>query len=292
MKAVNRVHRRTLVRRWKERVFHLVILSASLIGILVLVLLLLDIFRQGVGWLSWDFLNSYPSRFPQKAGIKAALAGTVWVIGFTALFSFPIGVGTAIYLEEYAPRHWVTSLLRVNIGNLAGVPSIVYGILGLAVFVRWWMLGRSVLSGALTMTLLILPIIIIASGEAIRSVPGSLRQASYALGATRWQTVRHVVLPTALPGVLTGTILAISRALGETAPLMAIGALTFVAFLPAGPLDQFTVLPIQIFNWTSRPQADFRHLAAAAIIVLLFVLLTMNAVAILLRDHYQGRSDR
>lgn len=266
-------------------------LAATLIGIVALVVLLGDVFRKGVGWLDWQFLTSLPSRFPQQAGILPALWGSVWLIALTALFSLPMGVGTAIYLEEYAGRGWLTRVIQTNISNLAGVPSIVYGILGLAAFVRALALGRSVLAGALTMTLLVLPVVIVASQEAIRAVPGSIRDASYALGATRWQTVYRVVLPAALPGILTGIILALARALGEAAPLIMIGALMFVPFVPTSPLDQFTVLPIQIFNWTARPQHEFRLIAAAAIIVLLAVLLAMNAAAIFLRNKYQKKAE-
>ena len=253
--------------------------------------LLGDVARKGIGWLDWQFLTSLPSRFPERSGISSALWGSIWLIGLTALFSLTIGVGTAIYLEEYARRGWLTRAIQTNISNLAGVPSIVYGILGLAAFVRAMSLGRSVMAGALTMTLLILPIIIVASQEAIRAVPRPLRDASFALGATRWQTVRRVVLPAAAPGILTGIILALARALGEAAPLIMIGALMFVPFVPTSPLDQFSVLPIQIFNWTARPQPEFRLIAAAAIIVLLVVLLTMNAAAVLLRNKYQKRAE-
>lgn len=286
-----RFRRRLARRRALDRVFHWVFLAASFVGILALALLIFDVLRKGLGWLDWDFLTSFPSRFPHRAGIKAALAGSLWVVGLTAVIAFPIGVAAAIYLEEFAGRSRLTQIINTNISNLAGVPSVVYGILGLAVFVRGFGLGRSVLAGALTLALLILPIIIIASQEAIRAVPDSIRRASYALGATQWQTVRHAVLPSALPGILTGTILAISRAVGETAPLLIVGALTFVAFTPLGPMDAFTVLPIQIFNWTSRPQEDFRSIAAAGIIVLLIVLLTMNALAVFLRNKYQTKTD-
>ena len=248
------------------------------------VVLLADVTSDGLRWLSVDFLPRYPSRIPARAGIKSAILGTLWMMGLTALMSFPLGVGAAIYLEEYAPSNWFTRLLQTNIANLAGVPSIVYGILGLAVFVRFFGFQRSVLAGAATLSLLILPVVIIASQEAIRAVPNSLRQGAYGLGATRWQTIRHQVLPVAMPGILTGTILSLSRAIGETAPLIMIGALTFIAFPPTSPMSPFTVLPIQIFNWASRPQADFHDLAAAAIVVLLVILLTMNATAILLRN--------
>jgi phosphate transport system permease protein len=275
----------------RSSAFYSLTLMATLVGIVFLVVLMVDVVRDGWRWLDWDFINSFPSRRPADAGIKSALLGTLWLMVFTALVAFPLGVGAAIYLQEYAPKHWVISLVRLNITNLAGVPSIVYGILGLTIFVRGMEMGRSVIAGALTMSLLILPIIIIAAQEALKAVPDSLRQASYALGATRWQTTWNVVLPQAMPGVLTGNILALSRAIGETAPLVVIGALTFIAFTPTSPLDQFTVLPIQTFNWVSRPQDDFQSLAAAAIIVLLVILLAMNAGAIILRNKFQRRSE-
>jgi phosphate transport system permease protein len=262
-------------------------LAAIFVAIVTLLVLLADVTVDGVGWLSLDFLRNYPSRFPERAGVLSAILGTLWMMGLTAAISFPLGVGAAIYLEEYAPDNWLNRLLRANIANLAGVPSVVYGILGLAIFVRFFALERSVLAGACTLALLILPIIIISAQEAIRAVPRSLRQASYGLGATRWQTVRGQVLPAALPGILTGTILSLSRAIGETAPLIMIGALTFIAFPPTSPMDAFTVLPIQIFNWASLPQQEFHDLAAAAIIVLLVMLLTMNAAAIFLRNKYR-----
>ncbi len=275
------------LRRRLGSLFHLIFWIATLAGVVLLGILLAEVTQNGVPWLSGSFFTNFPSRFPEQAGIRAALWGTIWLIGLTALFSIPIGVGAAIYLEEYARRGWLNRLIEVNIANLAGTPSIVYGILGLAIFVRWLALGRSVLAGALTMTLLILPITIIASREALRAVPNSIRLAAFALGATKWQMVRAHVLPAALPGILTGVILALSRAIGETAPLIMIGALTFVAFTPAGPLDEFTALPIQIFNWASRPQSEFYNVAAAGILVLLGVLLTMNAAAIWIRHRSQ-----
>jgi phosphate transport system permease protein len=271
-------------RRTQSAVFRWLCLSLTWLCLVLLAVLLVHATREGLPWLDWQFLTDFPSRFPERAGIKSALMGTLWVIGFTALFSIPFGVAAAIYLEEYAERTRVSSMIEVSIANLAGVPSIVYGILGLALFVRWLALGRSVLAGALTLSLMVLPVIIISSREAMRAVPGSIRRASYALGATKWQTVRHHVLPAALPGILTGTILALSRAIGETAPLIMIGALTYVAFVPQGPMDAFTALPIQIFNWVSRPQEDFHALAAAAIVVLL----VMNAVAVIIRIRTQG----
>ncbi len=282
--------RRHLARRKRVgRVFAAVALLATFIGLVVLVVLLVDVLNKSRGWLDWQFLTSFPSRFPEKAGILSAFVGSLWLVALTALIAFPVGVAAAIYLEEYAPQNWITNVIQINIANLAGVPSIVYGLLGLGIFVRALMLGRSLLAGALTMSLLILPTIIIAAREAIRAVPVSLRHASLALGGTRWQTVWRTVLPMSFPGILTGTILALSRAVGETAPLITIGALTYIAFLPENVFSQFTVLPIQIFNWTSRPQAEFRFLAAAGIVILLAVLLTANAVAIILRDRLQKR---
>ena len=269
--------------------FHLLCALSAVVGVVALVVLLTEVFAEGLGELDIAFLTSFASRIPERAGIKGALVGSLWMLTLTAAISFPLAVGAAIYLEEYAPKSWITRAIQTNIANLAGVPSIVYGILGLALFVRMLALGRSVLAGALTLSLLILPVIILASQEAIRAVPDSIRQAAYGLGATRWQALRMQVLPMALPGILTGTILALSRAVGETAPLIMIGALSFVAFTPRGPLDQFTVLPLQIFNWVSRPQEEFRQLAAGAIIVLLAVLLLMNAAAILLRNRHQQR---
>ena len=281
-------------RKLRARSFHVLSLAATLLGIVVLFILLGTIIAEGGSSLFRDFpsfLTSSPSRFADQSGIRVALLGSLWMVAFTALFSFPIGVGAAIYLEEYAPRHWVTRLIQINITNLAGVPSIVYGILGLAVFVRGMALERSVLAAALTMSLLVMPIIIITAQEALRAVPGSLRQGAYALASTRWQAIWHVVLPQAFPSILTGTILALSRGIGETAPLIMVGALTFIAFSPASPMDPFTTLPIQIFNWTSRPQDEFREIAASGIIVLLIVLLAMNAGAIYLRNRFSKRSE-
>ena len=266
------------------RLFKIFCAAVTTLGVIVLVIVLFHIFREGLRWVDVQFLESFPSRFPEKAGIKSALWGTIWLISLTALFSIPIGVGAAIYLEEYVQKGAVNSFIDINISNLAGVPSIVYGILGLTMFVRFCGFDRSVLSGSLTMSLLILPVIIIASREAIRAVPGSIRHAAYALGATKWQTVKSHVIPAAMPGILTGIILAFSRALGETAPLVMIGALAYVAFVPEGPMDSFTALPIQIFNWASRPQEEFHQLAAGAIIVLLAVLFAMNSLAVYIRE--------
>ncbi|MDP9380782.1 MAG: phosphate ABC transporter permease PstA [Chloroflexota bacterium] len=276
-------------RRLKGALFVALGLAAVGIGLLTLLTLIIDVVVDAVPWLSWDFITSYPSRFAEESGIRAGLLGTVWLMALTILIALPLGVLSAVYLEEYAGDNRFTRFVQVNIANLAGVPSIVYGLLGLQIFVRMMRLERSLLAGALTMALLILPIIIVASREAIRAVPSSFRDASLALGATKWQTVRNHVLPYAFPGILTGNILAASRAIGETAPLLVIGALAYVATSPSGPLSRFTVLPIQIYNWTSLPQQDFHGLAAAGIVVLLAVLLTMNSIAIYLRQRLSRR---
>lgn len=260
---------------------------ATVLGIVVLVTLLIDVAVTGWAWLDTDFLMNYPSRNPGAAGIKSAIVGSLWMMGLTALIAVPVGVGAAVYLEEYASSGWFLRIIQINIANLAGIPSVIYGILGLALFVRFAGLGRSLLAGALTMSLLILPIIVISTQEALRSIPQGVREGAFALGATRWQVIRSHVLPMAAPGIFTGIILALSRAIGETAPLIMIGALTFIAFLPASVMDAFTVLPIQIFNWTARPQAEFQELAAAAIIVLMVFLMLMNLSAILLRNYFE-----
>ena len=289
--SAEQFHRSLRGRRLLGKVAVVVFLGSTFIGLATLAALIIDVLIDGLPWLDWDFLSTYPSRRPEDAGIRSALFGTLWIGGLTALFTFPIGTATAIYLEEYAPRNRLTQLIEVNISNQAGVPSIVYGLLGLTVFVFLLGMGRVIIAGALTVTLLVLPLLIVAGREAIRAVPDSYRQGSLALGATRWQTVRHVILPSAMPGILTGTILAMSRAIGEAAPLLAISGLVFVTFTPVHPFERFTVLPIQIFNWVSRPQADWQHVTAAAIIILLLVLLSMNSVAILLRDRFQRRSE-
>ncbi len=276
-------------RRWSGWLFYGLAVVSTLMGLVMLGALLFDIFTDGARQVDWHFLSNYPSRIADNAGLRSALLGSLWMLAFTAIIAFPLGVGAAIYLEEYAPDNWLTRFIQLNIANLAGVPSIVYGLLGLGLFVRWLALGRVVLAGSMTMALLILPLIIVASREAIRAVPDSLREGSYALGATRWQMVRQTVLPSAAGGILTGTILALARAIGETAPLITIGALTYVAFDPNGPLDIFTVLPIQIFNWVSLPQKEFHSLAAGGIVVLLVVLLTANSLAVYLRYRMQRR---
>ncbi len=282
-------HRNLVRRHRKAKFFARFCAAITWTGVLLLGVLLYEVSIDGFGWLDWQFLNSFPSRFPERAGIKSALVGTVWLIGLVALISIPVGVSTALYLEEFAGKGKSAKIIEVNIANLAGVPSIVYGILGLAIFVRYLALERSLISGALTMSLLILPVIIIASREAIKTVPQSIRYAAYSLGATKWQTTWAHVLPASFPGIMTGVILALSRAIGETAPLIMIGALTFVAFLPEGPMDAFTALPIQIYNWVSRPQEEFHELAAAGIILLLAVLLIMNATAIYIRNKTERR---
>jgi phosphate transport system permease protein len=279
--------RPTGIRDLKERAFVALLLVAVLIGVASLVTLLVDVFRVGAPRLSMEFLTSLPSRFAERAGAKPALFGTLWVIAVCTLFSVPVGMGGAIYLEEFARKGRLATLIEVNIANLAAVPSIIYGLLGLAVFVRFFAMGRSVLAGGLTLGLLVLPVIILSGRESLRAVPNSIRDGALALGATKWQTVSRQVLPAALPGFLTGIILSLSRAIGETAPLITMGALTYVTFVPNSLLDRFTVLPIQIFNWTSRPQTAFAETAAAGIVVLLVVLLAMNAVAILIRNKYQ-----
>ncbi len=278
-----------LGRKWTAWAFALLAVMATAFGVLSLAVLLFIVFKDGIGGLDWNFLTSFPSRNPENAGVKAALLGTLWVMSFTALFSIPVGVGAAIFLEEFAPKSWFTRLIETNISTLAGVPSVVYGLLGLAVFVVGINLGPSIVAAAATLTLLILPIIIVASREGLRSVPPSLREAAMALGATKWQAVWHQVLPAGMPAVLTGIILALGRAIGETAPLIAIGAFTSVFFVPSSPMDSFTVLPIQIFSWVSRPLPGFQEKASSGIVVLLIVLLLLNSVAVALRYTYARR---
>lgn len=276
-------------RKLKNRIFHGLFFSSTLIGVLALAMLLYQVLSQGLSWLDWDFITSNSSRRPERAGIYTALLGTIWMMSIVAPLTFIIGVATAIYLEEYAKDTKMSRLIQTNISNLAGVPSIVYGILGLTIFVRMLMFGQSILAGALTMTLLVLPIIIVSAQEAIKAVPNSLRHASYGLGANRWQTIVRVVLPSSLPGILTGTILSLSRAIGETAPLIVVGAAAFIIRPPESVFSQFTVLPIQIYTWAGQPKAEFQNISAAGIIVLLIILLGMNALAIILRNKFQKR---
>ncbi|ASV68994.1 MULTISPECIES: phosphate ABC transporter permease PstA [Cytobacillus] len=291
MKLINhdQVLKKMSPRKWKNSVFKGLFMLATAFALVVLAILLYRIITQGIGYLDWQFLQSLPSRDPEQAGIKTALIGTIWLMAVVAPVTLILGVGTAIYLEEYASKNKFTSLIQINISNLAGVPSIVFGLLGLTVFVRALTLGTSVLAAGLTMSLLVLPIIIVASQEAIRSVPMELREASFGMGANKWQTIVRVVMPAALPGILTGAILALSRAIGETAPLVVLGLPLFLAFLPQSVFDMFTVLPMQIYNWTSRPQEEFHAVAAGGIIVLLVMLIVMNSIAVLIRNKFQKR---
>lgn len=271
-------------RKVKNALFSLLALAAIFVSMVTLAGLLIDLVGRGGSSLDAQFLTSSPSRIPAKAGILPALVGTLWVTVLVALITLPIGIGAAIYLEEYAGRGRIARLLKINISNLAGVPSIVYGIFGLAIFVRGLDLGRTVLAASLTLSLLILPVVIISSAEALKAVPPSQREAAYALGATRWQVIRRALLPAAAPGILTGIVLAVARAVGETAPLILIGAVTFVTFVPTNPFeDKYTVLPIQIFNWANRPQEAFLEISAAAILVLIALMLLLNGAAIYLR---------
>jgi phosphate transport system permease protein len=274
-------------RRLGDRILQTAGLLVMLLALLALTTLLVDVFMDGAGRLSWQFLTSYPSRRASSAGLLPALVGSIFLIVLTAAMALPVGIAAAIFLEEYGGQGRWSRLIEINIANLAGVPSIIYGLLGLGLFVRALGLGRSLLAGAATLALLVLPVVILSTREALRTVPMSLREGAYALGATKWQTIWTQVLPMAMPGIMTGVILALSRGIGETAPLITIGALTYVPFLPTSVWSPFTVLPIQTFNWVSRPQVDFLQNAAGAIIVLLVLLLTMNAVAIWLRDRYQ-----
>ncbi|KMY31377.1 phosphate ABC transporter permease [Lysinibacillus xylanilyticus] len=274
----------TFNKVWKSLFF-----LATTFALVTLAILLYRIITQGFDYLTIDFLTNFASRFADKAGVKAALIGSLWLMAVVAPVSIIIGVGTAIYLEEYAKKNRLNDFIRMNISNLAGVPSIVFGLLGLTIFVRMLGLGKSVLAAGLTMSLLILPVIIVAAQEAIRAVPNEQREASYGMGATKWQTILHVVLPAAIPGILTGSILAMSRAIGETAPLVVIGIPVILQFLPNGLLSQFTALPMQIYDWAKRPQEAFQYVAAAGILVLMTVLLLMNSIAIFIRNKFQKR---
>jgi phosphate transport system permease protein len=295
---------RSLIARRKffDSVFAVVGLLSLMVGLVTLLALIIDLAIDGVPRLSWHFFTSFPSRFAEQAGILSAWVGTTLVMLVTAATAVPLGVAAGVYLEEYAPKNWVTALIEINIANLAAVPSIVYGLMALGLFVYQFNLGQSILTAGLTLALLILPMVIIATREAIRSIPGVIREASFALGATKWQTVRDHVLPYSTGGILTGVIIALSRAIGETAPLITIGALTFIAFLPHAPvtteapyvsfqwlLDPFTVMPIQMFNWVSRPQEAFHLNAAAAGLVLLIMTLIMNGLAIYIRFRFRKR---
>ncbi len=275
------------VRKFKDRLFYYICSSVAYFSVALLLILFIDILIQAWPWLDLQFLQSFPSRKAAKAGVKAAMYGSVWLISFTILFSVPLGIATAFYMEEYAPKNWFTRFLQINLNNLAAMPSIVYGLLGLSLFVRTLGLGQSILAGALLMSLLILPVIVIASQEAIRAVPVAIRYAAFALGARRWQVIFGQILPAALPGIMTGIILAISRAMGESAPLIMVGALSYVAFVPQGVMDAFTVMPVQIYAWAGKPQEEFQGIAAAGIVVLLSLLLSLNALAIYIRLKFQ-----
>ncbi len=275
---------------YSERAFYALALLSIILPLAMLAIMLLGVLKNGGARLSWDFITSYPSRKADHAGILPGLVGSLYLMGLTALIALPLGVGAAIYLEEYGKQSRMSRLIEVNIANLAGVPSIVYGLLGLGLFVRILHFGRSLLAGASTLALLVLPMVVLVSREALRTVPRGLREAAFALGATQWQTIRQVVLPIAYPGILTGAILALSRAIGETAPLVVIGALTYITFVPDGVDAPFTALPIQIFNWVSRPQKAFIVDAAAGIVVLVLTMLILNGVAIYLRNRLQKRA--
>ena len=275
--------------RWKDQAFKYWGIFCTIIGLVLLVVFIGDIFIDGISRIDWGFITDLPSRKAENSGIYTALMGSIWILVLTTIIAFPIGVAAGIYLEEYAKNNKLAGLLEINISNLAGVPSIIYGLLGLEVFVRIMNLGASVLAGALTLSLLILPIVIVATREAIKAVPKSIKDASYALGASKWQTIWHQILPASGGGILTGVILALSRAVGETAPLIVVGALAYVPFAPSSPMDEFSVMPIQIFNWISRPQSGFIENAAAAIIILLGITFIMNGIAVYFRNKWQKK---
>jgi len=300
--AVVDIRKRIAFNKLRDHLFWIIGLFSTLIGFILLFTLMIDLFIDGFPRLSWQFFTSYPSRFPERAGILSAWVGTTLVMIVTAATAVPLGVAAGIYLEEYSKKNWLTHLIEINMNNLAGVPSIIYGLLALGLFVYFLKFGESILTGGLTLGLLILPMVVIATRESIRAIPNSIREASYALGATKWQTVKDHILPYSMGGILTGMIIGLSRAIGETAPIITVGALTFIAFLPTSPvsseipflsfrwlLDPFTVMPIQMFNWVSRPQAAFHLNAAAAGIVLLFMTLLMNGFAIYLRYRFRKR---
>lgn len=296
------MRKRIALNKSRDYIFWVVGLLSTLIGFVLLFTLIIDLFIDGFPRLSWQFLASYPSRFPEKAGILSAWVGTTLVMIVTAATAVPLGIGAGIYLEEYGKKNWLTHLIEINMNNLAGVPSIIYGLLALGLFVYFLKFGESILTGGLTLGLLILPMVVIATRESIRAIPNSIREASYALGATKWQTIKDHILPYSSGGILTGMIIGLSRAIGETAPIITVGALTFIAFLPSSPissefpffsfkwlLDPFTVMPIQMFNWISRPQKGFHINAAAAGVILLFMTLLMNAFAIYMRYKFRKR---
>lgn len=275
--------------RLKDQIFKIWGIGCTLFGLVILFFFIGDILIDGLKRIDWSFITSLPSRKAEKSGIFTALMGSIWILLLTTAIALPVGIAAGIYLEEYSKKGKLSALLEINISNLAGVPSIIYGLLGLEVFVRIMSLGASVLAGSLTLSLLILPIVIVATREAIKAVPTSIKDASYALGASKWQTIWYQILPASSGGILTGVILALSRAVGETAPLIVIGALAYVPFAPSSPMDEFSVLPIQIFNWISRPQHGFIENAAAAIIILLFITFVMNGIAVYFRNKWQKK---
>lgn len=301
-KNIQEIRKKIALNKLRDHLFWIIGLLSTLIGFVLLFTLLIDLFIDGFPRLGWQFFTSYPSRFPEKAGILSAWVGTTLVMIVTAATAVPLGIAAGIYLEEYGKKNWLTNLIEINMNNLAGVPSIIYGLLALGLFVYYLKFGESILTGGLTLGLLILPMVVIATRESIRAIPNSIREASYALGATKWQTVKDHILPYSFGGILTGMIIGLSRAIGETAPIITIGALTFIAFLPSSPitsefpffsfkwlLDPFTVMPIQMFNWISRPQAAFHINAAAAGIILLLLTLLMNGFAVYLRYRFRKR---
>lgn len=271
------------MKHFKDILFKYFGLGCTFFGLIMLAIFISDIIMEGAQRISWSFLTSFPSRIPEKAGILSALAGSLWIMVLTAVMAIPVGIGAGIYLEEYGRKKFWGNLIEINIANLAGVPSIIYGLLGLQVFGYILGMGGSILAGSATLALLILPVIIVSTREAIKAVPKTIREASYALGATKWQTIRNAVLPAGMSGIITGIILALSRAIGEAAPLIVVGALAYVPFVPTDPGSEFTVLPIQIFNWVSRPQKGFLINASAAIIILLALTFILNGIAVYLR---------
>jgi phosphate transport system permease protein len=285
--VVLRARGRVAVRQAVSRASAYLFLGASLVGVFVLLLLAYETISTGAGRLSWDFISNYPSRFAERAGLRSSAIGSIWVLGLTVFMALPVAVGTAVWIEEFAPQNKALTIVKLNLANLAGVPSIIYGVLGLAVFSRFFGFGSTIMAGSFTVSLMILPMTVIASQEAIRQVPSSIRDGALALGATEWQTVWYHVLPGAAPGIITGIILAVSRAAGETAALIMIGAFTFIAFDNTSPNEDFTTIPIQIYNWTIRPQEAFRANAAAAIIVLMVAVLSLNLLAAVIRERFR-----
>ena len=296
------IRKRIALNKVRDYLFWIIGLLCTLVGFVLLFTLMIDLFIDGFPRLGWGFLTSYPSRIPERAGILSAWVGTTLVMMVTAATAVPLGIAAGVYLEEYSKKNWLTHLIEINMNNLAGIPSIIYGLLALGLFVYILKFGESILTGGLTLGLLILPMVVIATRESIRAIPNSIREASYALGATKWQTIRDHILPYSSGGILTGMIIGLSRAIGETAPIITVGALTFIAFLPSSPvtstfpflsfkwlLDPFTVMPIQMFNWVSRPQRAFHLNAAAAGIVLLLMTLLMNGFAIYVRYKFRKR---